>query len=118
MSPTPNPEALQALRLARQALRGNNRAEAERQAALAVQLDPDLEEGWLIRAALSSPSTSVVYIRKALAINPGSEHARKAMHWAVQRLRTSELAKLNLAPPAAAPAAPPPPEPLEDTPDQ
>jgi hypothetical protein len=83
-------EALLVLKLARKALREKNRTEAYRQAGRAARLDPNLEEPWLILAAVAAPRASVDYIRKALEINPASQNARKAMHWAVQRLRASE----------------------------
>lgn len=102
-------EAQQALRLARQALRENNRAEARRQAARAAMLEPDLEEAWLILAAVADPRASVEHINRALEIHPDSPHARKAMRWAVQRLRTSQ------PPPAAVPAPTTPQVSLEDT---
>lgn len=99
------PEALQALHLARKALRENRRTEARIQAERATRLNPNLEDAWLIRAAVSEPRLSVEYVRKALAINPASQPARKAMHWAVQRLRASEQPEELAVPP----------RPLEDT---
>ncbi len=106
MTSDPLNEGQQALRLARLALRENRRAEARRQASRAALLEPGLEEPWLILAAVADPRASVEYVNKALAINPESMVARKAMHWAVQRLRASE---------AQAPAQPRQPVSLEDT---
>lgn len=103
MTLPPLTEAQQALRLARQALRDNRRTEARRQALHAVLLEPDLEEAWLILAAVADPRASVEYVQKALDINPESPYARKAMQWALQRLRASEARSA----PAAAPPAPP-----------
>ena len=79
--------ALHAAQQAMQALRRKDRREARRLAEQAVHLDPRLEEGWLVLAAVASPEASLFYLRKALEVNPGSEKARKGMHWAAQRLR-------------------------------
>src|SRR5574340_75558 len=77
----------QSLKYARQAMREGRRDEAWRQAKLASELAPNLEEPWLILGALAEPEYSIYYLQKALAINPDSEAARKGMQWAVQRLQ-------------------------------
>jgi lipoprotein-anchoring transpeptidase ErfK/SrfK len=77
---------------ARVALQNNNRMEARRWASQAAKLDPNNEEAWLILGAVSSPAASLVYLQKALEINPKSERAVKGMQWALQRLQ-------NLPPP-------------------
>jgi lipoprotein-anchoring transpeptidase ErfK/SrfK len=89
-TPTQNAEAIQATRLARQALQHGDTHQARRYAAQAVRIAPDREEGWLIMAAVASPRASVAYLQKALEINPSSTRARAGMHWALQRLRTDE----------------------------
>lgn len=70
--------------------------DARRWSMLAIHLDPNLEEPWLILAAISSPQASVAYLQRALQINPHSERAAKGMQWALNRLSTfstrSELA--------------------------
>src|SRR3990172_12992434 len=91
MSESGHSKALQALRLAKQAIRESRREEAFQHARLASELAPGLEEPWLILGALANPAESVYYLRKALAINPISEPARKGMHWAVQRMRTQSV---------------------------
>lgn len=93
MSESGDLPANQALRLAKQAIREGRRGEAFQHAKRASELAPGLEEPWLILGALATPVESVYYLRKALAINPISEPARKGMHWAVQRMRaqTGEL---------------------------
>src|SRR5574340_739797 len=83
---TPLP-VIQSLKYARQALREGRRDEAWRQAKLASEMAPNLEEPWLILGALAEPEYSIYYLQKALAINPDSEAARKGMQWAVQRLQ-------------------------------
>ena len=79
--------AQQALLNARQAIQRGDCQAARRWAETAATLRPDLEEPWLILAAVGKPRASVVYLERALRINPQSERARKGMHWAVGRLR-------------------------------
>jgi hypothetical protein len=67
---------------------------------MAAALCPDLEEPWLILAAVSSPRASVVYLEQALRINPKSERARMGMHWAVERLRKETGKSVSTATPA------------------
>ncbi len=76
-----------AARQAMQALRLKDRRAARRWAEQAVRLDPRLEDGWLVLAAVAAPEASLFYLRKALEANPASLKARKGMHWAAQRLR-------------------------------
>jgi lipoprotein-anchoring transpeptidase ErfK/SrfK len=70
-----------------QALKSGERPEARRLAVMASRLAPDVEDSWLILAALGTPDESLKYLRRALDINPNSSRARKGMHWAIQRLR-------------------------------
>ncbi len=79
--------AQQALLNARRAIEQGDRQASRRWAERAAALCPDLEEPWLILAAFGSPRASVEYLEQALRINPHSQHARKGMHWAVDRLR-------------------------------
>ncbi|HEY9152155.1 MAG TPA: L,D-transpeptidase family protein [Anaerolineales bacterium] len=72
---------------AREALRNGNRTEARQWAEHAASLAPQMEDPWLILAAIASPHASVEYIKTALKINPNSERARRGMEWAMQRLR-------------------------------
>jgi len=72
---------------AREALRNGNRTEARQWAEHAAALAPQMEDPWLILAAVASPRASVEYIQTALKINPNSERARKGMEWVTQRLR-------------------------------
>lgn len=82
-------EAHLAVENARDALRENRRSDARQWAERAAGLAPDMEDPWLILAAVASPKTSLEYIQKALQINPNSARARKGMQWAMQRLRES-----------------------------
>jgi hypothetical protein len=68
-----------------------DRETARRLAEQAAQFAPDLEEPWLILAAISNPQESVDCLRRALQINPSSLRARDGMHWAVQRLRKHQI---------------------------
>ena len=106
-------QAQEAIRQAYQALRANNRNEARQFAAEAVRLAPQLEDPWLILAALASPQASAQYLKRALQINPASPRARKGMQWAIQRMgsgssleETPELAAATAAPVAAIPIVP------------
>jgi hypothetical protein len=74
---------------ARQAMRRGQRLEARRLAQACLALDASREDAWLLLAALSSPRASLVYLKRALEINPSSPQARQGMHWAIQRLRLS-----------------------------
>lgn len=82
-------QAVQALAQAKSLIRKGERRKARRLALQAAALAPELEETWLVLAALSGPQASIAYLRRALQINPASEKARKGMHWAAQRLRTA-----------------------------
>ncbi|MGZ6346970.1 MAG: tetratricopeptide repeat protein, partial [Anaerolineales bacterium] len=82
-------EARLAVQKAREALRNDNRTQARQWAEQAASLAPQMEDPWLILAAVASPRASVEYIQKALKINPDSPRARRGMEWAIQRLRES-----------------------------
>ncbi len=101
MSFPQQPDPRQILAEARRALRQGERDTARRLAAEAAHLQPTLEEAWLILAALAEPRASIQYLNRALQINPASQRARRAMHWAVQRLRHQK----GTAHPPTAPAA-------------
>src|SRR5512143_449110 len=79
-------EAHLAVEHAREALRENRRGDARQWAEHAARLAPNLEDPWLILAAVASPKTSLEYIQNALKINPNSARARKGKQWAMQRL--------------------------------
>jgi lipoprotein-anchoring transpeptidase ErfK/SrfK len=91
--------AQQALLNAQVAVRQGNRQAARRCAEIAAALCPDLEEPWLILAAVGSPRASVAYLERALQINPQSERARMGMHWAVDRLRRETNSTKKTPPP-------------------
>ena len=74
---------------AHDALARGERLVARRCAERAVAIAPEREDGWLILAACSSTKASIAYLKQALEINPQSKNARKGMHWAIHKLRTS-----------------------------
>ena len=80
-------QAQRALQNAREALRDGDRNSARRWAEQAAKLAPQLEDPWLILAAVASPRASVAFIERALQINPDSPRARKGMQWALRRLQ-------------------------------
>jgi lipoprotein-anchoring transpeptidase ErfK/SrfK len=80
-------QAQKAIQNAREALRDGNRSSARRWAEQAAKLAPQLEDPWLILAAVASPKASVAFIERALQINPDSPRARKGMQWALKRLQ-------------------------------
>jgi len=84
-------QAQQAIQNARIALRDGDRSAARRWAEQAAQLAPQLEDPWLILAAVASPRASVSFIERALQINPDSPRARKGMEWALKRLQEIPL---------------------------
>ena len=87
------PQAQEAIQNAREALRGGDRSAARRWAEQAAQLAPQLEDPWLILAAVASPRASVSFIQRALQINPDSPRARKGMQWALKRLQEEPSAQ-------------------------
>ena len=76
-----------ALDKARSALLKKDTSGALKYAKTAADLDPKLEEAWLILASVSDPKDSVKFLNRALEVNPDSQKARKGMHWAARRLR-------------------------------
>jgi len=80
-------QAQKALQNAREALRSGDRSAARRWAEQAAKLAPQLEDPWLILAAVASPKASIAFIERALQISPDSPRARKGMQWALKRLQ-------------------------------
>ena len=97
--------AFKNLEQAQQALKGGDKKTARQLSAQAAQLAPELEEVWLLMAALSSPYDSVTYLEKALRINPQSERAVKGLTWAQSRLQQERNAAA-LVQPAVVPPPP------------
>jgi lipoprotein-anchoring transpeptidase ErfK/SrfK len=84
---SPHALSFAALSNARRALLNGDRHAARHWAEQAAQLAPREEDAWLLLAATATPRASVIYLQRALEINPHSQRARQGMHWAIQRLR-------------------------------
>ncbi len=95
--------AAEANQKARQALRQGDSRAARRYAEQSVQLAPELEDGWLLLAAIASPHASIAYLQHALRVNPSSQRAQKGMQWAVERV---EVERKGLTAPALVAARP------------
>jgi lipoprotein-anchoring transpeptidase ErfK/SrfK len=80
------------LEQAQKALRQRDKSTTRYWAELAAQSNQELEEPWLILAAISDPTDSIHYLKRALEVNPKSQRARKGMHWAIQRQRAAAAA--------------------------
>ena len=89
--------ALIAIEQARQAYRKKDRHSTRYWAQQAIALAPELEDGWLWLAAVSSPQASLSYLQRALAINPDSQKARQGIKWAVERQRAASAAASSRA---------------------
>jgi hypothetical protein len=88
----------QAISHCQQAYRQRDTRSARHWAEMAVAIHPHREEGWLWLAAMASPRASAAYLKQALEINPGSLRARKAMHWAIHRMRHQVVERHKPAP--------------------
>lgn len=97
--------AYSALQQAHAAMQHGEKQPARAYAVQAAQLAPDLEDVWLMMAALAAPRASVAYLKKALEINPESERARQGMQWAIKRLR-AQPARKPVFPPKTAHVSP------------
>ena len=89
-------QAQKAIQNAREALRDGDRSTARRWAEQAAKLAPQLEDPWLILAAVANPRASVAFIERALKINPDSPRARKGMQWALSRLQETPSEQTTL----------------------
>jgi lipoprotein-anchoring transpeptidase ErfK/SrfK len=79
--------AQKALMKAKHALENEDKSRSRRFAFLALKLDPELDEAWLILAAISSPEDSIPFLRKAFELNPSNQKAIEGMRWASQMIR-------------------------------
>ena len=109
MTPDPNSPVQALIQQAAQALQQGDRLKARQLASQAAHLAPELEEPWLILAALASPEASLTYLQRALKINPGSQRAQQGVRWALKRQQAAAEHKAAAAQPAPHPAASPTP---------
>ena len=107
-------QALAALAEARRALQSGHKNDARRLALQAAALAPDLEDPWLVLAAVASPRASQAYLLRALEINPNSARARRGLEWAAKRAVEETQAGRPARPePPAQPSAPARPAPAQ-----
>ncbi len=97
MTVSPSPYDL-AIIEAKRALKENRKLDARRWAERAASISPDIEEPWLILAAVASPKASLNYLKQALKINPASARAKRGMHWAIKRLRAEPNTSITSVP--------------------
>jgi lipoprotein-anchoring transpeptidase ErfK/SrfK len=83
-------DSLQLITEAKKAIQAGRRKEARHLAHVAVSINPDLEDGWLILAALSTAQSSLKHLNRALAINPTSKRAHEGIQWALEKVRNSQ----------------------------
>lgn len=89
-----NPNQLTALKTVEQAhnaLKGDDKNTARQLAVMAAQLAPELEEVWLMMAALSAPRASIEYYQRALAITPDSLQAKNGLALTLETLRKKQV---------------------------
>ena len=88
-----NPNQIAAFKIleqAQQALKSGDKNTAHQLAEQASDLAPELEQVWLLMAALAAPRESVGYLEMALQINPNSERAKKGLAWAQDRIKREQ----------------------------
>jgi len=93
-------EANQAIQNSIEALGRENRAHARYWAQRAVWLAPQDEEAWLALASVSTPTASLEYLQRALAINPESQPARDELAHVQEILEAQKAARLAAEQPA------------------
>jgi lipoprotein-anchoring transpeptidase ErfK/SrfK len=93
-------DANQAIQNSVDALRRDNRAHARYWAQRAVWLAPECEQAWLALAGVSTPTASLEYLQRALAINPESQAARDELARVQETLEAQKAARLAAKPPA------------------
>lgn len=78
-----------ALQNAIHAFNNGDKLNARHWAQKAVEQAPQLEEPWLVLAAISEPHASQAYFEYVLKINPANQSARQGLIWAQKRLPAS-----------------------------
>jgi lipoprotein-anchoring transpeptidase ErfK/SrfK len=89
--------AMKTLEQAQKALKSGDKSTARQLATQAARLAPELEDVWLLMAALARPQASLEYVHRALQINPNSPRAQKGLVWATERLRKEQAEKATVA---------------------
>jgi multiple sugar transport system permease protein len=98
--------ASQALKQAYAALNQGDNHTARYWAQVTLTMVPNMEDPWLILAAVAKPRASLVYLKQALEINPNSPRARAGLEWAKQRQSDADTQPVRRKAVAAIPAAP------------
>lgn len=80
------------------AVRNGDKLTARQLASQAARLAPNLEDPWLILAAVASPKASLTYAQRALRVAPNSPRARQAIQWAERRLASTPVTALAQQP--------------------
>lgn len=81
------------IQYAQAALVRGDSTSARQWAELCISVRPDREEAWLILAEISKPRLSLVYLSKALQINPQSERAQASLQLAQRLLSMPQVAE-------------------------
>ena len=81
-------QAREAIKRARIALKKDDKKVAYAWAKSAAQISPEIEDSWLILAAVSKPEMSIKFLRRALQIHPSSQRAKKGLAWAERKMST------------------------------
>ncbi|NMB60900.1 MAG: L,D-transpeptidase family protein [Chloroflexi bacterium] len=81
------------LEKAKSALKAGDKNTAREWAQKALKGLPDNEELYLILAAVSTPKESMIYLTKALELNPQNKKARDGLRWAIEKGKEEESQK-------------------------
>src|SRR5271157_931338 len=81
----------QVLQQAKEALERGEKHEARYWAQIATSMAPNMEEPWLILAAVASSRANIAYLERALEVNPKSERAQKELDLARRRQLNEEM---------------------------
>lgn len=94
--------ALEVIRKAKEALAAHDPVAARSLALQATRLAPELEDVWLMLAAVSEPEEALQHLSTALRIHPDSPRAMKGIAWARERLNKLREAQRPAGSPQAA----------------
>jgi ABC-type sugar transport system permease subunit len=93
--PSDNTVAEYAIQRALKELRQGRKQSARSWALRAISLQPDLEEPWLIMAAVASPQAGIQFYQEALRINPASQRAQQGLNDLHRQLQKTSGQNLN-----------------------
>ena len=81
--------------LAIKSVRSGDKSNAAHWCRIALELDPNNVDAWLMLGGLSKHKASLAYIKQALELAPNNETARKAMHWAIEEERKRHYSNIS-----------------------